>query len=78
MSVSNELDKDDLQVCHVIENTRIVNGAEGKVFVSLQKNPETPIVSSEIKSVLEFKAQLVEDGEITNEYNDEFNCDDVA
>lgn len=78
MSVKAELDKEDLQVCHIIENNRIANGAEGKVFVSLQKHPESPIVAAEVKSILEFKAQYVEDGEVANEYNDEFNCDDVA
>jgi hypothetical protein len=78
VSVNNTIDKEDLQVCHMVENTKIANGTEGKVFVSLQKNPETPIVAAEIKSVLEFKAQYVEDGEVTNEYNDEFNCEDVG
>jgi hypothetical protein len=46
--------------------------------MSLQKNPEHCIVFSDIKSVLEFKAQLTEGGEVTNEYNDEFACDEVA
>lgn len=76
-SFNNTIEKVDLQVCNVIENAKINNGGEGKVFVSLQKNPEAALVSTEIKSVLEFTAQLVEDGEISNEYHDEFNCDDV-
>ena len=77
VEVRNVVEKEDLQVCHLIENVKIPNGNEGKVFVSLQKNPETKIVSTDIKSVLEFKAQLIEEGEVSNEYDDEFNCDDV-
>ena len=78
MAISNTIDKDDLQVCHMIENTRIANGTEGRVYVSLQKNPDLKILSAEVKSTLEFQAQLVEGGEVTNEYNDEFACDDVT
>lgn len=78
VSVNTSIEKDDLQVCNMIENSKIANGEEGKVFVSLQKNPEMAFVASEIKSNLEFKAQVVEDGEIANEYQDEFNCEDVV
>jgi hypothetical protein len=45
--------------------------------VSLQKNPEMMLVATEVKSVMEFRAVFEEGGEVTNEYNDEFNCEDV-
>lgn len=77
-SFNNTIEKQDLQVCGVIENAKIQNGEEGKVFVSLQKNPESAFVASEVKSTLEFTAQLLEGSEVANEYHDEFACDDVA
>ena len=78
VTLSLKIDKNDLQVCHIVENIRIPNGQEGKVFLCLQKNPDHALVAAEIKSTLEFHAQLVESGEVTNEYADEFPCDEVT
>lgn len=68
-------DEEILQVYNKISNSRISNGAEGKIFVCLQKNPELKIAATEVKTEIKFKAQVLEGDEIANEYDDEFNCE---
>ena len=63
----------------MLENSEIPRGETGRVFVTLARNPDYSIVTGTVTSTLQFKAVAKdEDGEIENEYEDEFNYEEVS
>lgn len=53
-------------------------GETGVIYVIVAKNPESPVASTTIRSLLRYTAQLRNDeGEVENEYEDEYNLEEV-
>ena len=69
---------ENLQLCNILGEDIIKPDQTGTMYVVLEKNPETKIVSCTVESLLKFRAQLIDDeGNVENEYEDDYTFEEV-